>query len=37
MNKRTKINFATVRFFGYTPDGSLRFPKVIDFLRWDYE
>ena len=27
----------TVRFFGYTPDGSLRFPKVIDFLRWDYE
>lgn len=29
---------ATVRFFDYTfPDLSLRFPKVIDFSRWDFE
>jgi DNA ligase-1 len=28
---------ATIRYFGYTPDGSLRFPKVIDISRWDYE
>ena len=28
---------ATVRFFGYTPDGSLRFPKVIQIGRWEYE
>jgi len=28
---------ATVRFFGYTPDGSLRFPKVIEVGRWEYE
>lgn len=28
---------ATVRFFGYTPDGSLRFPKVIEVDRWTYE
>lgn len=28
---------ATVRFFGYTPDGSLRFPKVIEIGRWEYE
>jgi len=28
---------ATVRFFGYTPDGSLRFPKVIEVDRWAYE
>jgi ATP-dependent DNA ligase len=28
---------ATVRYFGYTNDGSLRFPKVIDISRWDYE
>ena len=27
----------TIRYFGYTPDGSLRFPKVIDISRWDYE
>jgi len=27
----------TVRYFGVTPDGSLRFPKVIDISRWEYE
>jgi hypothetical protein len=27
----------TVRFFGYTPDGSLRFPVAINFSREDYE
>lgn len=27
----------TVRFFGYTEDGSLRFPKVIDINRWEFE
>jgi ATP-dependent DNA ligase len=27
-----KYKFATTRFFGTTPDGSLRFPVVIDFL-----
>lgn len=28
---------ATVKFFGYTPDGSVRFPKVIDIAREDFE
>ena len=28
---------ATVRYFGYTTDGSLRFPKVIDISRWEWE
>lgn len=28
---------ATVRYFGYTEDGSLRFPKVIDIDRWKFE
>ena len=27
----------TVRYFGYTEDGSLRFPKVIDIDRWKFE
>ncbi len=37
-NKEIYIgNIATVRHFGKTPDGSLRFPVVIDFKRPDYE
>jgi DNA ligase-1 len=28
---------ATVRYFGYTTDKSLRFPKVIDIDRWKFE
>ncbi len=27
------LTWATVRFFGYTPDGSLRFPVIIDYGR----
>jgi DNA ligase-1 len=27
----------TVRYFGYTEDGSLRFPKCIDINRWEFE
>lgn len=27
----------TVRYFGVTPDGSLRFPRVIDLDRWSHE
>lgn len=27
----------TVRYFSYTEDGSLRFPKVIDINRWEFE
>ena len=28
---------ATVKYFDYTPDGSLRFPKVINIDRNSYE
>lgn len=28
---------ATVRYFNSTTDGSLRFPKVIDISRWEFE
>ncbi len=28
---------ATVRYFNKTEDGSLRFPKVIDISRWEFE
>jgi ATP-dependent DNA ligase len=28
---------ATVKYFEMTEDGSLRFPKVINISRWDYE
>jgi len=38
-NNKEKLigKLATVKYFDITPDGSLRFPKVIDIGRWDYE
>lgn len=38
-NRREELigKSATVKYFGYTPDGSLRFPKVIDIAREDFE
>lgn len=38
-NKRDSLigKQATVKYFGYTPDGSLRFPKVINIAREDWE
>lgn len=37
-NKHNYINKdATIRFFSYTDEGSLRFPVLIDLDRWEYE
>jgi hypothetical protein len=38
LNKNNYINKdATIRFFDWTEDGSLRFPVCIDVARWEYE
>lgn len=29
--------FATIKYFGFTPDGALRFPYIIKFNRVEYE
>jgi DNA ligase-1 len=38
-NKRDELinKEATVRYFNSTSDGSLRFPKVVDINRWEFE
>jgi len=37
-NKKNYIGkSATIKYFGYTPDGALRFPYIIDIAREDFE